>query len=351
MVHFALIQIAKKHTEILGTFIEIILKNNWDLTIFYNVDADEYNFVNFYSNLFSKQITIKNTSQIIMEADNIDFFIYGSSTDDRRMPDIFKNTDLALRTIYVHHQAEHLKSYMLKSITVSPVIKSNDLQASIYECILPIYKSYKKLHWKPEKDKKTTIFAVIGGIRTLSNGKLFDKNLELVFELLNNHPDGDYEFWFFMRKWDWIWICKKYKILENHPKILGFPGLKTEIMIKSLHRAKFILPLAKKKGWFYWQRLTGTIPLAINLNIPMIMDRELAEIYRMENYSLCYENSLLEIYDKVIEMKDDDYYKWVENSVKYKAKICKENEKKLISLCLKQVSPNIRKNYPQISSN
>jgi len=341
MVHFALIQIAKKHTEILGTFIEIILKNNWDLTIYYNVDADEYNFIKFYSTLFTKSIQIKNTNNLLADSQDVDYFIFGSSTDERRMPEAFKNTELALRTIYIHHQAEHYKPFMLKNITVSPVIRSDALSASQYKYILPIYKSYKKLHWKPES--KTTIFAVIGGIRTYSNGKPFDKNIDLVFDIINNNPDGDYEFWFFMRKWDWIWICRKYKILENNPKIFGFPGLKTELMIKSLHRAKFILPLAKKRGWFYWQRLTGTIPLAINLNIPIIIDKELAQIYRLENYSLCYNETLMEIYDKVMKMTDDEYYKYVELIVKYKAKVCKENEKNFITLCLNQVPIDIKK--------
>lgn len=342
MVHFALIQMSKKHTEILGTFIEIIFKNKWDLTIYYNLEADEYTFIKLYNNLFQKQLNVKSCNNLVNDIDKIDYFIYGSSTDDRRMPECFKNTDLAFKTIYIQHQAPHYKQFMLKNITVSPVIKSDDLSKSQVEYILPIYKSYKKLHWKPEN--KTTIFAIIGGVRAFGN-RLVDKNLELIEEILTKHPNGDYEFWFFMRKWDWIWISKKYKMLREHPKIIAFPGLSTDLMIKSLHRVKFILPLAKKNGWFYWQRLTGAIPLAINLNIPMIVDRELAKIYNMEDYAYTYNNSLLEIYDKIIEMNDEEYYKYIELSVKYKIRICKENEKNFINLCLKQIPNNIKNEF------
>lgn len=339
MVHFALIQMSRKHTEILGTFIELIFKNKWDVTIYYNLESDEYTFVKFYNTIFTKQVLVKSTNSLLKDIHQIDYFIFGSSTDDKRMPEIFKSDEYAQKTIYIQHQAEHYKPFMLRNIIVSPVITSPELSSSLVEYILPVYKSYKKLHWKPAN--KTTIFAIIGGIRAYGN-KLVDKNLELVQEILEKHPDGDYEFWFFMRKWDWIWITKKFKFLKENPKIFGFPGLDTELMVKSLHRAKFILPLAKKKGWFYWQRLTGAIPLAINFNIPMIMDYELAKIYKMENYTMCYEESLLEIYDNIINMPDEDYYKLVEKNVIYKIKACKENERKMINLLIKHVSPQLK---------
>ena len=336
MVHFALIQISRKHTEILGTFIEIILKNKWNLTIYYNLEQDEYTFVRFYKNLFESDLIVKSTNTLNDDIENIDYFIYSSSTDEKKMPEIFKNTDLAFKTIYIQHQAPHFQKFMLKNIVVSPVIKSEELNKTQCEYLLPIYKSYKKLHWSPLN--KTTIFAIIGGIRTASNGKILDRNLELINEILTKYPKGDYEFWFFMRKYDWIWISRKYKFLRENPKIFGFPGLDTDLMVKSLRRAKFILPLAKKQGWFYWQRLTGSIPLAINFNIPMIMDKELAEIYNLQETSLIYKDSILEIYDDIMNIKDEDYYKLVEANVKYKIKCCKENEKKLINLCLKQIS-------------
>jgi len=336
MVHFALIQISRKHTEILGTFIEIILKNKWDLTIYYNLEQDEYTFVKFYNQLFEKELNVKPTNQLIENIEEIDYFIFASSTDEAKMPEIFKKNELAYKTIYVQHQAAHFFPFMLKNIMVSPVIHSEELDKTKTTYMLPIYKTYKKLHWSPLN--KTTIFAVIGGIRANQYGKIFDRNLDMIQEILQKYPKGNYEFWFFMRKWDWIWISRKYKFLRENPKIFGFPGLETDLMIKSLRRAKFILPLAKKGGWFYWQRLTGSIPLAINFNIPMVMDRELAQIYGLENTSVIYENSMSEIMDDILDMKDEEYYKLVEANVKYKIDICKNNEKNFINLCLKQLS-------------
>ena len=336
MINFALIQLTKKHTEIFGTFIEIILKNKWNLTIYCNLESDEYTFVKYYKSLFFKDLQIKHTSFLSNDTDIFDYFIFATASDDNKIPDIFKKSELSNRCIYIQHQASQYKHFMLKNITVSPVIKSPDLSESNPEMILPIYKSYKKLHWKPSS--KTTIFAVIGGIRCNPAGKVFDRNLDLITDLLNKYPDGDYEFWFFMRKWDWLGIIKKFKFLKEHPKIFGFAGLDTEELIKSLHRVKYILPLGKKKGWFYWERLTGSIPLAINFNIPLILDKELAQIYGLEDYSFCYENNLIEIYDKIMEINNDEYFKLIENSVIYKKKKCRENEKNFINICIKKIA-------------
>ena len=66
-----------------------------------------------------------------------------------------------------------------------------------------------------------------------------------------------------MRKWDWIGITRYHSFLLKNPKIIAFPGLSTEKLIKKLHKVKFILPLSKKDGWFYNQRLTGSIPFAM----------------------------------------------------------------------------------------
>lgn len=333
MIHVALIQLSSKHTEILGTFIEIILKMNWNITIFYNIDNDEYTFVNYYKTLFDHNITVRRPIELLDDK-TIDYYIVSSSCDCKRLPEPFIiDENLAKRTIYVHHQAEHHQHHMMKNITVSPNITFKNVQN--YSYILPIYKIYKNLHWKPQN--KTTIFAIVGGIRITSTGKMVDRNLDFVTDIIKRNPDGDYQFWFFMRKLDWIAVSRQYKFLRTHPKIVGLSGLNTDSLIKSLHRVKFILPLTKKGGWFYWQRLTGSIPLAINLNIPLVMDKKLANIYNLENTSICYEENPDEIFDNLLNMSDEEYFSYIEKSVKYKAVTCKQNEKKFISLLAKQI--------------
>ena len=335
MVHFGLIQIAKKHTEIFGTFYELILKNNWDLTVYYDLDQDEYTFVTYYNKLFNYEKPIKRSKQFIEDIDDLDFLIFASSSDEYRLPEEYKNMNIAHKCIFVHHQAVHIFPYMVRNITVTPVIQTPHLNSTLSEYLLPIYKTYKSLHWKPVTNK--IIFGIVGAIRGVNNGKTVDRNLNLVNEIITKYPDGNYEFWFFMRKWDWRWICRKYKFLRENPKIIGFPGLKTENMIKVLHQVKFILPLSKKGGWFYWERLTGSIPLAINFNIPLLIDRELAEIYGLQDYSICYDEWISEVYEKLINMTDEEYYQIIVKLVKYKKEATKKIENNFIRLCIGQI--------------
>jgi len=137
-----------------------------------------------------------------------------------------------------------------------------------------------------------------------------------------------------MRKMDWKVISNRNKFLREHPNIKFFPGLSTEKMIEKLKEIKFILPLSQQGGWFYWQRLTGTIPLAINLNMPLILDKKLAKIYNLEDCGLLYENKISEIVESIISISEDNYYKLIENIVIYKKKQVSNNRKQFLNLCM-----------------
>ena len=64
MINFALVQLSKKHTEIFGTFIEIIKYYNWDLTIYYDKDNDPYTFISYYNKLFETPLNVIPTSTL-----------------------------------------------------------------------------------------------------------------------------------------------------------------------------------------------------------------------------------------------------------------------------------------------
>lgn len=325
-VHFGMIQFSNKHTEIFGTFIEIIKKYEWVLTIYYNLDNDEYTFLKYYEKIFGK-LDIRPISQINYD---IDIFIITSSSDYKNNSDIIEQ--IANKSIFIHHQKLHHKPFMKKTITVSPVIQIADM--SLNEYILPVYRNYKHIHYKSSHSSSKTVFGIIGGIRILRNGVPTDRDLNQLKNFIEAHPDKNYEFWFFMRKWDWIGISNRHKFLANNPKIVSFSGLSTEQMIKRLHYVKFILPLSKNGGWFYNQRLTGSIPIAINFNIPLVIEEKLATIYGLENCSFCYQDTLEPLIN-LIKIEKEAYYNKILELVKYKRKITKQNEMNFINLCIK----------------
>ena len=328
MINFALIQLSPKHTEIFGTFIELIKYNHWNLVIYYDINADNYTFLHYYQQHFGT-LDIRHPSLLMNEYKNYNYYIFSSSGDDKRIDNIFKTPDLSNKTIFVMHQAHHLQPYMKKMIRVSSVI---NLPPSINtQYILPIYKSYYRNHNKKAKNKIT--FAVIGAIR-FEKSVSKDRDIQLIIDILEKYPDNNYKIYFFMRNQDWKVITKKYRILLSNKHVRNYTGLSTNDLINKLREIKYILPLAKKSGLFYWQRLTGSIPLAINLNIPLVIDSELAQIYSINDFSFIYNTSITEIFDQLLDINMEEYFNKIISIMKYKKRIYKRNNNNLLQLCL-----------------
>jgi hypothetical protein len=227
------------------------------------------------------------------------------------------------------HQAHHLQPYMKKMLKVSKVI---NLPLSINtQNILPVYKSYYRYHNKKAKNRIT--FAVIGAIR-FDNSISKDKDIQLIIDILEKYPDQNYKIYFFMRNQDWKIITKKYRILLSNEHVRNYPGLTTIDLINKLREIKYILPLAKKSGLFYWQRLTGSIPLAINLNIPLVIDSELAKIYSIHDCAFIYNTSITEIFEQLMNINKEEYINKMISIMKYKKRIYKRNKHNLLQLCL-----------------
>ena len=324
MIHFALVQLSKKHTEIFGTFIEIIQYYKWDFTIYYDKDNDPYTFLNYYSKLFETSLNILPTTQLQNNYDKYDYFIFTTSADAPNIPEYFKKPEMSNRCIYINHQASFCLPFMKKNIQMSPIIQIKD-ETKLLSCIIPFYRQYKKIH----SNYNSLNLAIVGAIRPHQK----DKDLSLLLDLLK-FPNLKINIYIFMRKMDWKVISSRNKFLREHPNIKFFPGLSTEKMIEKLREVKFILPLSQQGGWFYWQRLTGTIPIAINLNIPLILDKKLAKIYNLEDCGLLYENKISEILESIISISEEKYYNLIENIVIYKKKQVSNNRKQFLDLCM-----------------
>jgi hypothetical protein len=327
MIHFALVQLSKKHTEIFGTFIEIIKYYNWELTIYYDKDNDPYTFINYYNKLFETTLNVYSTAQLQENSTKHDYFIFTTSADAPHIPEYFKTSEMSHRCIYVNHQASYCLPFMKKNIQMSPVInlKDDTTTKRLLACIVPFYRQYKKIH----SNYNSINLAIVGAIRPHQK----DKDLSLLMDLLKIQ-DLKINIYIFMRKMDWKIISNRNKFLRQHPNIKFFPGLSTEKMIEKLREVKFILPLSQQGGWFYWQRLTGTIPLAINLNIPLIIDRKLAKIYNLEECGILYENKISEILELITSISEEKYYNLIENIVIYKKQQTSNNRKQFLDLCM-----------------
>jgi len=302
----ALIQLSNKHTEIFGTFLEFFLKNEIDFTIYYNTRKDQYTFLKYYKKLFQRIFDVRDTERLIEEKEEYDKLIFSTSDDGHKTDDWFRNDENANKIIFVHHLASHWAPYMMHNLIVSPVVNLRESRI-----IIPIYKQYGKLHCNLDGPNN---MAIVGAIKPHQK----DKDLSLLIDLLEKTENLDYKIKIFMRNGDWNVIVGRYPFLGNHPKIEFYPGLKTDEMIEKLRDVKFIIPLAKKNGWNYNLRLTGSIPLAVNLNLPLIMDKKLANIYDLSAGSVLYNDLISEVIENVVNMDKNDYLKLLEGIAMYK---------------------------------
>lgn len=327
-IKIALIQVSKKHTEIIGTFIEYFVNKNFEFDVFYDIENDRYTFLPYYKALFNAKFNIYHPDTLRENLDSYDYYIYTTSSDKVRNI-LIKRPN---RTIYITHEPHHPRPFMFKNIIVSPNIRNEHFGHNITEYILPIYRQYIESHGFFDKN----VFAIIGAIRYHER----DRDIKLLLEVLEKYKDReDIVFHIYMRKKDWMTISRKHKILKNNNMIKFYPGLTTEKMINSLKKVKYILPLAKHGGWFHWQRLTGSIPLAINMNIPLIVDKKLEAIYDLKGV-ISYDKSINEVIDAACNISKKDYTQLIFELVEYKKNKYLENKKKLDYIFLKQGQPN-----------
>ena len=322
-IKFAIFQPSQKHTEIFGTFIEYFLKMGFNFDIFYNSSNDKYSFIDYYQRLFNKKFKIFSPKRLFERMHLYDYFLFTTSKD--LLPTIFKL--IPEKCVYVVHQSTYHLSHMRKSIIVSPLIRSDSLSIVEKPYVLPIYRKINNLIITNKNN-----FAVIGTFRFNKSTRVcYDKDMDQIEKLLKMKFKKDFKIFFFMRKNDWRKLSRYFPIIKNNNRIVNYPGLSTINMVKKLENVKFILPLAKKKGLFHWERLTGSIPLAVNLNIPMVIDEELMNIYDLKG-CITYKNNLYESFDKALNINKSDYSELIEQVVRYKAENSKINEKKLNKL-------------------
>jgi len=320
-----LYQNAPKHTEIMGTFIEFCKVIGAECIIYSVADIDRYSFVNYYVALMGyRKITFKQPDEIIKDYVKLDKIIVNTNSD--LLPkDFEQKKEIWHKIVYVSHQNYHSKKFMINNITVSPTITGEHYEKYMSKCILPIYKSNNYV-----LKKKQNIYAVVGALREHGHDREIRHLLKICGKYKNS---GNVMIYLFMRKDDFKRFKARCPSLVDNPIVRIFKGLGSEEMLDILKNVKFIMPLARDGGWFHTQRLTGTIPLALNNNIPLIIDKKLNDIYGLKG-NVCYnfdegDVDFLNKFEVSLSIDDELYGRMTEKVIKCKNRIVDENVSKL----------------------
>ena len=81
--------------------------------------------------------------------------------------------------------------------------------------------------------------------------------------------------------------------LDNYKRICKvYVDMSARKVMKLISEADYVLTLVKKNSSYHRNQLSGIIPLAVSIGTPLIIDRDLAEIYGLsESNSLIYDFS------------------------------------------------------------
>ena len=294
------------HTEIIGVFLYYFFLNELSVTVFN--DNDKSGYINYYKNIHDFELKkIKDIHEIYNE---YDYIIIGTSYSIDNIKNIYPI--IQNKIIFVCHLMENINIEDKRSnncIVLSPINKINNS----CQYIMPIHNFISSHHIK-----KKNILTLIGRFK--------DNNRDTkdIIKIISEHSDLNYEIHIYSRH---IKFVPKilFELSKKYPdKLKIFLKVKMENLEKKIKASKFLLTLVSKNSWYHKDRLSGIIPLAFNYDIPLIMDKNLNNIYKFKS-PIMYQDSISEIIKDISTISDNDYIDLVEKVKSEKKYIINQN--------------------------
>lgn len=256
------------HTEIIAGFIEPIkiIYPEAEIVVFY--DQEDYScFLPYFSRFLDFEV--KKCSQLcILEFDWLIFSTAFNVGDVKELNDKF---------ILTSHTDEFTNKYdcsNVKHITVSPLVKLR----YPHQCILPVYSFDDVLY---EHNNRYLLVGNLGPDRDIDTlEKLLDDGIDLDIVC---HSKFAFDIQFRLEKY----------------KVDYYFDLNVVELINMLKRSKYVLPLTK--GQYHTRKLTGILPLSLSNNVPMILHKDLVEIYGLSG--CCGEGERFGLVGSIIKKK------------------------------------------------
>jgi hypothetical protein len=298
MSSIAIIQLTDKHTEVLGGMLTLFGDLFKHIHIYYKSYASDY--ANYYKNeLKSSSYTVylhdlNKDSTVSFGKHNLYVFMTGMEYVDEY--DKYKEQIDAIpcsKVLLLSHHADEYNE--LKDLPVGGIF-----------AISPVYKKEKVPYFLTYSDMKKPIKSMHNDkINILLSGFTNPHNKDLrgfihmlrqfhkynitafKFHVVNYYPIPQFE--------EYGDLCKVYV------------DLKAAGMMRLLSRVEYVMTLTKKNSSYHKKQLTGIIPLAVSMGVPLIIDKDLANIYRLSSqncivYDYPSENSFQVVKETVLSL-------------------------------------------------
>lgn len=302
------------HTEIFGMFLYNLKDSNFTL---YN-DKDKSDYVSYFKKFTNYET--KPTDKFLEEYKSFDLIIIGTSSDTKKIKHILNEYEIKNKTYLIVHLKEELDSldYNDNIIALTPLNINLKYKRSKY--ILPIHNYYTETI-----TKKENILSIVGRFK---NG---NRDINGLVSLIKNHNDKNFRVHLFSRHQKFV-PKEIFELNKEYPnKIKIFLGLDGKELEKRLVKSKYLLPLAKIDDIYHQDRMSGSIPLAFNYNVPLIIDKKLNDIYDFTS-TITYENKLEELIDIINDDNEIKYQKILFDFIEEKNQILSDNKNKF-SIC------------------
>jgi hypothetical protein len=252
------------HLECVGFLLELL--DNNDITVYYT--ADSYGYLIYFKKMYNfKKKNFQNFNE-----NEYDIIIKLSANDNGVK---IQNIEKTLGVLHLGEPEQKFDKINLKNfITLSPYVKTKS--ANILQYILPIYRGI-------QSNNLNNNIVYIGMFNyTLFNADLltFIKNIKYNVLFIGGAPGQ----------------------LRNLTNVKSLPKLNTEQMVELLNSSKFILC---RNSSFFNDRFTGAISLALSHNIPLIMEKKMADDYNIPSFN--YNKNYSELIDKINNLTEEAY--------------------------------------------
>lgn len=283
-----LIQFGEFHTEIIGGILTTLLRNGNSARVY--TFPYRSSFVPYYKKLFrgqpikwinNKLYTQKQLLNKIAKECDVYIFLTGYEYTMELDP---------ARTLLITHTSDDIREYKSWNscglVALSPVLKG------IKTTFLPVFKG-------PVHGSNTVLNLCISGLTNPLNkdlrklaqtmlkihaqGNKIGRN-KVVFHIINYY-DLPPEFDQFVRSG----LIKKYI------------DVRASRMMKVVGQSDYVMVIARKNSSYHRKQLSGIIPIAISLGVPLICDKELAKLYGATHIAITYSFSGDYLYQALVK--------------------------------------------------
>jgi hypothetical protein len=296
------------HTEIMGFLLDYCIENNHECDYFN--DKDQSYFFEHYENKF-KDLRVKRYKNIELrnKIDDYDYIVIGTMGHSGLIDDLIEPS----KFLQVYHNNDDLdkvhktlESYSneYKKIVLTP------LNHKVGPYLLPIFKSPNNQRPDQIKDKIVTM------VGRFTNNRSY----ETLLPLLN----FEYTIWIIARKPKFV-PKPLINLSLNNTKLKIFYKLNAQKMSELLAKSRYILCVAEENSWYYKDRLTGTIPLSYNYDLPILIPSNLNKIYGMTGAVEYKQPENIPDLIKTIDSEPGKYTTLVQNLINQKTQIVEHN--------------------------